>query len=177
MTKGDVSGNGLIRARFSCDSHGDILFPAGEKVFPLLPGLRCHRPWPSVVLPALEQQRAKPREGRSCSNPLYVEHFIPLLGVEYFPFPCFNALLLCASGSGEKGQERALFSFQRWQSLSPLLGERSKKPQHRGQRVSSAFTKGITPWPVIPLVEAVGITEGKRKPDTNAKHATQRKRN
>lgn len=31
MTKGDVSGNSLTGARFSCDSHGKIPFRAGEE--------------------------------------------------------------------------------------------------------------------------------------------------
>lgn len=31
MTKGDISGNGLIGAHFSCNSHGNIQFPAGKK--------------------------------------------------------------------------------------------------------------------------------------------------
>lgn len=32
MTKGDISGSSLRGAHFSCNSHGNINFPAGKKV-------------------------------------------------------------------------------------------------------------------------------------------------
>lgn len=47
--------------------------------------------------------------------------------------------------------------------MKPLRGEGREKREHREQRVSSAFTKGITLRPVIPLLEAVGITGKKKK--------------
>lgn len=34
MTKGDISGNGLTGAHFSCKSHGNTHFPAGKKKVP-----------------------------------------------------------------------------------------------------------------------------------------------
>lgn len=41
MTKGGISGNGLIRAHFSCNSHGNTQFPARKKCPSLHPPPRA----------------------------------------------------------------------------------------------------------------------------------------
>lgn len=110
-------------------------------------------------------------------------HHGPHPWVEYFLFPPFNALMFgqgqcCAgtNGSGDKGQERAFPCFHQRQSLTPYPGSHScgmpswgGQGEVKAQRVSSAFTKGITLWPAIPLLGAVGMTGEKKEKHTKKK--------
>lgn len=129
MTKGDISGNSLIGAHFSCNSHGNIQFPAGKNV-PKSPSpsqgwddTSHHRQRCSQHSQRLRtsgcpyhKSRAKvhAREGAvlfqsTLSGAFYPPNVritrgvSPTLGLECFPFPSFNAPVLvhdqCRSGA------------------------------------------------------------------------------
>lgn len=57
--------------------------------------------------------------------------------------------------------------FLPWESLRDCLHGEGR--ERREQRLSSAVTKGITLWPVIPLLGAVGMTGEKKEKYTEKK--------
>lgn len=124
MTKGDISGNSLIGAHFSCNSHGNIQFPAAKKVPKTSPpsqgwgdtshhhqrcsrhsqrhrtsGCPCHKSRATVHVSEGAALLQPIRSGafyppKSPYHAWRVPHHRPHPWVEYFPFPSFNARML-----------------------------------------------------------------------------------